>query len=128
MSKNIPGDLVRVLELLAIKVEELVPAVDVRRHISQFLTLTIFSENRGTSVLEDFPISNMVLVEPSPHGESISGFRLSAAELISTEVKFLREPVRQNLLELDGKVDGVFIVRPRRLAPKVRVGERSLCG
>ena len=74
MSKNIPGDLVRVLELLAVKVEELVPAVDVRRHISQFLTLTIFSENRGTSVLKDLLISNMVLVKASPHSESVPGF------------------------------------------------------
>ena len=62
-----------VLQFLAVLIEELVPAIDVSGNVGQLLTLTILSKNSGTCVLEDLTVANVVLVQASPHGESIPG-------------------------------------------------------
>ena len=111
IQEHTPGHIVGVLELFAVEVKELVPAVDVLAHIRQLFAAPILAQTLSTGVLNDLPLSLEFPMKAAPDGKAVAFFCLSSSQLGSAEVKSFGKPINDDLLELLGEVEGRFIVR-----------------
>ena len=98
VQKHAPGHVVSVLKLLAVHVEQLIPAIDVLAHILEALATAVFTEALGSGVIYDLAFTLELAMQPTPDCKAIAFLRFTAGELCTTQVESLGQPIDNHLL------------------------------